>query len=201
MRFVEPTDDFLGMQSGAFCARCHEEGKEKHGATLAGAKAAETIHADLQHLKDGIQKAEETLAEAEEKGMEVSEPKFNLHKASDALTNARTQIHSFKVDVVEKALADGEKVVTEVAGQGRPRLGRNTSTGGIWLAISLVPILIVIGLLLLYIRALPIPPAPPANSERRTIRPEARISFSFWVACLHAAVTRPCSRAIATGHG
>ena len=47
MRFVEPTDDFLGMQQGAFCVRCHEQGKEKHGATIAGAKAAETIHADL----------------------------------------------------------------------------------------------------------------------------------------------------------
>ena len=105
------------MQNGAFCVRCHEQGKEKHGATIAGAKAAETIHADLQHLKDGIQKADETLTKAEEMGMEVSEPKFNLHKASDALTNARTLIHSFKVDVVEKALADGEKVVTEVQGK------------------------------------------------------------------------------------
>ena len=57
------------------------------------------------------------------KGMEVSEPKFNLQKASDALTNARTQIHSFKVDVVKKALADGEKVVDRGPGQGRPRLG------------------------------------------------------------------------------
>ena len=113
----QPSDDFLGMQSGAFCARCHEEGKEKHGATLEGREAAKTIHADLEHLKDGIQKADETLAKAEQKGMEVSEPKFNLQKASDALTNARTQIHSFKVKVVEKALADGEKVVKEVQGK------------------------------------------------------------------------------------
>ena len=159
----EPGDDFLGMQNGAFCTRCHEQGKERHGATIAGAKAAETIHADLQHLKSGIQKAEETLAKAEVKGMEVSEPKFHLQKASDALTNARTQIHSFKVDVVEKALADGESVVTDVQGKADHAL-EEYQYRRYWLAVSLIPILIVIGLLLLYIRALPIP-EPPADSE------------------------------------
>jgi hypothetical protein len=144
------------MQNGAFCARCHEQGKEKHGATIAGAKAAETIHADLQHLKNGIQTAGETLAMAEVKGMEVSEPKFNLQKASDALTNARTMIHSFRVDVVQKALANGEKVVTDVQGKADHAL-QEYQYRRIWLAISLVPILMVIGLLLLYIRSLPVP--------------------------------------------
>ena len=155
----QPSDEFLGMKEGAFCVRCHEQGKEKHGATIAGAKAAQTIRADLQHLTGGIHKASETLAKAEELGMEVSEPKFNLHKALDALTNARTQIHSFKVDVVEKALADGEKVVTEVQGKADHALQEHQYRR-YWLAISLVPILIVIGLLLLYIRALPIPEKP-----------------------------------------
>jgi predicted CXXCH cytochrome family protein len=154
-----PSDDFLGMQNGAFCVRCHEQGKEKHGATIAGAKAAETIHADLEHLKGGIRKADETLTEAERKGMEVSKPKFNLQKASDALTNARTQIHSFKVDVVEKALADGEKVVTDVQGEADHAL-EEYQYRRYWLAVSLVPILMVIGLLVLYIRAMPIPEKP-----------------------------------------
>lgn len=159
----KPQDNLLGMQNGAFCARCHEEGKMKHGATLAGAKAAETIHADLEHLKNGIHKADKTLTEAEEKGMEVSEPKFNLQKASDSLTNARTQIHSFRVDVVQKALADGEKVVTDVQGKADHAL-EEYQYRRYWLAISLVPILMVIGLLVLYIRAMPIPEKP-ADSE------------------------------------
>ncbi len=99
-------------------------------------------------------------------GMEVSEPKFNLRKASDALTNARTQIHSFKVDVVEKALADGEDVVTEVQGKANRALDQYEYRR-YWLAVSLVPILIVIGLLLFYIRAVPIPQQP-ADSEGET---------------------------------
>ncbi len=150
----QPTDDFLGMQNGAFCVRCHEPGKEQHGATIAGAKTAETIHIDLQHLKNGIHTAEETLAKAEELGMEVSVPKYNLHKALDSLTNARTMIHSFQADVVQKALASGEDVVQEVQGKADEALAQYRYRR-IWLAVSLVPILIVIGLLLLYIRCLP----------------------------------------------
>jgi predicted CXXCH cytochrome family protein len=161
----QPLDDFLGMEQGAFCIRCHEPGKEKYGATLAGANAAKAIHAGLAQLKSGIVRADETLAEAERKGMEVSEPKFNLQKASDALTNARTQIHSFKVDVVKKALGDGESVVEEVQGKADHALDEYQYRR-YWLAVSLVPILIVIGLLVLYIRVLPIPEKPAdANDE------------------------------------
>src|SRR5208283_4790039 len=63
----EPSDDFLGMQNGAFCVRCHEQGKEKHGATIAGAEAAKAIHTGLEHLKNGIHQADDTLALAEQK--------------------------------------------------------------------------------------------------------------------------------------
>ena len=95
--------------------------------------------------------------------MEVSQPAFELHKAEDALTNARTQIHTFKVDVVEKAVADGEKVLIDpddpdkgVQVKADKALAEYTRRR-YWLAITLVPILMVIGLLVLYIRSLPIP--------------------------------------------
>ena len=163
MRFASPRTIFWACKAAPSVPAATRQGKEKFGATIAGGEAAKTIHADLQHLTDGIHKADETLAEAERKGMEVSEPKFNLQKASDALINARTQIHSFKVDVVEKALADGEKVVTDVQGKADHALAEYQNRR-IWLAVSLIPILMVIGLLLLYIRALPIPEKP-ADSE------------------------------------
>ena len=134
-------------------------GKSSTAPRPLGAKAAEAIHADLAKLKDGITKADETLTEAETKGMEVSQPKFNLQKATDALTDARTQIHSFNADMVDKALAPGEKVVEEVQAKADQAL-EEYQFRRYWLAVSLVPILIVIGLLLLYIRALPIPEKP-----------------------------------------
>ncbi len=55
----------------------------------------------------------------------------------------------------EAALADGEKVATEVQGKADHALQEHTRRR-VWLAASLVPILIVIGMLLLYIRTLPL---------------------------------------------
>jgi predicted CXXCH cytochrome family protein len=150
----QPSDEFLGMQSGTFCSRCHEQGKLQHGATLAGTEAAKKLHDGIERLKTGIATADDTLAKAEDLGMEVSKPKFDLRKASDDLTNARTLIHSFNVATVDKALADGDKVVTEVQAEADAALREHTQRR-IWLAASLVPILIVIGLLLLYIRNMP----------------------------------------------
>ena len=150
----QPTDQFLGMQEGSFCVRCHEQGNLKHGATIAGTEAAKKLHDGLAGLKSGIEKAESTLDHADELGMEVSKPKFDLRKAADALTNARTMIHSFNVETVDKALSDGDKVVGEVQAKADGALIEYRDRR-IWLAGSLVPILIVIGLLLLYIRSMP----------------------------------------------
>ena len=77
----------------------------------------------LDELNQQIAQAEATLAEAERLGMEVSEPKFDLRNAVNALTNARTLLHSFQVKPVEAALADGEKVADEGPRQGRSCLG------------------------------------------------------------------------------
>ncbi len=150
----QPGDQYLGLQEGSFCVRCHEQGNLKHGATLAGTEAAKKLHDGIQGLKDGIETADKTLTKAEELGMEVSKPKFDLRKASDALTNARTMIHSFNVATVDKALEEGDKVVVEVQGKADGAL-REHEERRVWLAGSLVPILIVIGLLLLYIRSMP----------------------------------------------
>jgi len=149
-----PSDTMVGMEGGAVCAKCHENGK--YGATLAGAEAARTIRAGLNGLSDQIKRAKETIDDAERLGMEISVPKFELQKAFNALTNARTLLHSFQVKPVEAALADGQKVVTEVQGKADHALVEHDYRR-VWLAASLVPVLIVIGLLLLYIRTLPTP--------------------------------------------
>jgi predicted CXXCH cytochrome family protein len=148
-----PSDTMVGMRDGAVCMKCHENGK--YGATLAGAHAAREIRHGLDQLNQQIAKAETTLAKAEQLGMEVSEPKFDLRNAVNALTNARTLLHSFQVKPVEAALADGEKVAVEVQGKADHALEEHARRRA-WLAGSLVPILVVIGVLLLYIRTLSI---------------------------------------------
>jgi len=119
-----PSDTLVGMRDGAVCMKCHENGK--YGATLAGANAAREIRHGLDQLNQQIAKAETTLAKAEQLGMEVSEPKFELRNAVNALTNARTLLHSFQVKPVEAALADGEKVVAEVQGKADHALQEHT---------------------------------------------------------------------------
>jgi len=151
---THPTDEMLGMGSKAVCARCHENGK--FGAPISEAKAARTIRLDIDQLKQGIQTAEKTLLTAEQLGMEVSQPRFELRTAVDALTNARSLIHTFQEKPVETAVADGTKVVADVQEKANHALQEHT-TRRIWLAASLAPILLVIGLLLLYIRSLPTP--------------------------------------------
>jgi hypothetical protein len=148
-----PTDQMVGMEKGAVCVTCHENGK--HGATLAGAATARTISSGLKELRQNIERADATLTQAERLGMEVSQPKFDLRGALSALTNARTLLHSFQVKSVEMALVEGEKVATEVQDKADRALEEHTYRR-IWLAGSLVPILIVIGVLLLYIRTLPV---------------------------------------------
>ncbi len=149
-----PSDKLVGMREGAFCVRCHENGK--YGATLAGADIARTIRRGLDDLRQQIARADATLAEAERLGMEVSQPKFEIRDAVNALTNARTLLHSFSAKPVEAALTDGEKVATAVQSKADHALAEYHYRR-VWLAASLVPILIVIGVLLLYIRTLPAP--------------------------------------------
>jgi hypothetical protein len=150
----------MGMVSGAVCVKCHETGK--FGAPLAGATVARTIRTGLDGLSQQIHHAEATLADAERLGMEVSEPKFELRGSVNALTNARTLIHSFRAPPVEAALAEGRSVAEQVQKQADHAL-EEYSYRRVWLAASLVPILIVIGMLVLYIRKLP--PSEPAHTH------------------------------------
>jgi predicted CXXCH cytochrome family protein len=149
---TRPSDEMLGMGDNAVCIRCHAEGK--FGATLDGAQAARTLRSDLDNLKQNINTAEQTLSDAQRLGMEVGQPRYELRAAVDALTNARSLIHAFQVKPVETALAGGAKVVAEVQIKAEHALQEHTYRR-IWLAATLVPILLVIALLLLYIRGMP----------------------------------------------
>ena len=155
-QIVSPTDEMLGMGSGTICIECHEQEKVRYEATLAGAMIAKTMRDGLDQLKLAIAEAEAVVEEAETLGMEVSGPSFELHQAKDALTNARSLIHGFSVEPVEEALAEGRKVAEDVKSRAEEALQDYTNRR-VWLAASLLPILIVIVLLVLYIRVLPIP--------------------------------------------
>jgi predicted CXXCH cytochrome family protein len=148
-----PNDEMLGMESGAVCFKCHNPEKPQHGATVAGAATAKLIRARLEQLKQNIVDAEQKVREAERLGMEVRGPQFDLRQAFDALTNARTLVHGFKPGPLEEAIAEGLAITSSVRTRADEALREHTSRR-IWLATSLIPILLVVGLLLTYIRTL-----------------------------------------------
>ena len=147
-----PSDEMLGMTEGAVCVRCHETGQ--FGATTAGATVARSMRSGLEQLKRQISEAEQKLAQAERLGMEVRGPRFELRKALDALTNARSLVHGFSPAPMTGAIDGGLEVSTRVTEKAELALREHTARR-VWLAVSLVPILIVVALLVLYIRTLP----------------------------------------------
>ena len=149
-----PSDQMLGMEGDAVCMKCHADGK--HGATAAGAEAARHIRLEFDRLNGLITDARAKLTQAERLGMEVSQPRFDLRKAASAQTNARTMIHTFAMKPIDAALGEGFATIDEITKQADAALYQYTYRR-IWLAASLVPILLVLLLLLWYIRALGIP--------------------------------------------
>ena len=148
-----PNDEMLGMESNAVCSRCHNSDHPQYGATVAGAVTAKAIRFQLDKLKQEIDEAENKVRDAERLGMEVRGPRFDLRQAFDALTNARTQVHSFRPGPTEEALDQGLKVTSSVK-IGADEALREHTYRRVWLATSLLPILLVVCLLLLYIRTL-----------------------------------------------
>jgi hypothetical protein len=161
-----PTVEMLGMGADATCSKCHADGK--HGATLAGTNVARTLRAELDELDQLIADAETKTAEADRLGMDVSGPRFDLRKATEARVNARTLIHSFGPEPVGQTLAEGKQTAAEVKERADDAMREHTSRR-VWLAVSLVPIMAVVLLLLVYIRRYPVPKAPTADASHGKI--------------------------------
>ena len=91
-----------------------------------------------------------------------------MRQADEALTNARSLIHAFALEPVQEALEEGEEVVATIQERADAALKEHTARR-IWLAAFLLPILIVVVLLVLYIRAaFPVPEQVEASDVQRS---------------------------------
>lgn len=106
------SDDMLGVGEKAICTTCHTPDS-------AGYKAAALMRQDIDRLKAEIDKADATLTEAERRGMEVSEARFEFQNAKVALIKARNEVHAFSPAALGKVAADGIAIAKkgEEAGQ------------------------------------------------------------------------------------
>ena len=140
----KPSDQMIGTGAGALCINCHSSGDK-------GFAAAGMMRSRIDELIASIDKSNRILSEAEQKGMEVSKPKFELKGAFDALTHARVLIHSSSTAEVEQVVAPGLDVAGKGFQAGLAALGeRRFRRQG--LAVSLVFILFLALLVYLKIR-------------------------------------------------
>jgi cytochrome c3-like protein len=143
---VRPTEAFLGEGEQGKCGACHE-------ANSAGGKAAAAMRADLTALAGEIHSARQKIERAEEAGMEVSKIRFELSKADDALTTARTDVHRFQVAAVHSPASTGlavSRAATKAA--NRALAERDYRRKGLFISFGVI--LVAIAALVLKIRDL-----------------------------------------------
>ena len=109
---VAATNKLLGVSPEAVCSRCHNAKDSP-----AGYRVASTMRMLTDSLESSERNARESIDEAEQRGMEISEAKYKLRDVRQARLEARTKVHSFNEaqfrEVVEKGLATASGISEE----------------------------------------------------------------------------------------
>ncbi len=141
---LEAADSFLGLGDGAICSTCHAAGDR-------GGEAAVAMRASIDSLVLGIEEATAVLHEAEQAGMEVSNPQADLKDSNSALVMGRAAMHSFSPAAVSEALAPGMEIAAASLGAGQSAL-QDLRVRRLGLIASVAVILLLILALVLKIR-------------------------------------------------
>jgi len=110
-----PTDTMLGAGDQSLCTDCHGEDSKGYVTAVA-------MRQQIENLKSQISLADSLVSKAERAGMEVSEAKFELNDADDALIKARTTVHSLSVSQLEEVTSTGLNLSQEALKAGRAAL-------------------------------------------------------------------------------
>lgn len=106
-----PGDDMLGLGDRSACTACHSTDDP-------GGKAAVQMHGLVAALREQRDRANGLLQRAEHAGMEVSQARFDLNGANDALVKARAAVHAFDVGAVKKETDAGLEIASKAHGRG-----------------------------------------------------------------------------------
>jgi predicted CXXCH cytochrome family protein len=123
-KILRPTDDMLGTGEGAICIQCHEPGSKPF---VAAGRMKEL----LTNLASEIDADESLLARAERKGVEVSDPKYQLQEIHTLLVSVRNLTHSLDLADIEKKVGEGKSLLVGVrtAGEAALREAKLRRTG------------------------------------------------------------------------
>jgi predicted CXXCH cytochrome family protein len=95
-----PAPAMLGVSEGAVCLNCHSEGETAYTTAAA-------MRAKLDELRAALASSAAILQTAEQSGMEISQGQIELSSANESLVKARVQVHGFRLEGVQEAVAEG----------------------------------------------------------------------------------------------
>jgi len=128
---IAASDALLGTSTEAVCSKCHSPRENAGGYAAAG---------EMRRLIDSLEALEDQarsiIGDAEQKGMEVTEPKFKIREIRQARLESKTVIHSFDAARVRETVSKGLAIAAQVKLEGEAavdqyyfrRLGLGVST-------------------------------------------------------------------------
>jgi predicted CXXCH cytochrome family protein len=141
---LRTADTMVGTDERAVCVSCHDPAS-------AGYQKAATIRTSLDELRGAIQRAAAILDRAEHAGMEVSQAKFELRGASDALLKTRATVHQFDPAPIKKLSEEGVQIANRMYEKGvRAMEDLRFRHRGLWISVGII--LVAIAGLVLKIR-------------------------------------------------
>jgi hypothetical protein len=142
---IQPASvEMVGLGAGAACTGCHT-------AADRGGQAATAMRTALDRLRAEHARVAARLDKAEHAGMEVSQVRFDLNGAGDALVKARAAVHAASVEAVT-AHTDAGLAITAKADARALRALDELRFRRQGLSASLVVIIVLIGALVATIR-------------------------------------------------
>ncbi len=141
---MKPSDAMVGTDEKAVCVNCHDP-------KSAGYQKAAQIRTSLDELRAAVQRAMAILDRAEHAGMEVSQAKFELRGATDALLKTRATVHQFDPAPIKKLSDEGVQIANKMYEKGVKAMDDlRFRHRGLWISVGII--LVAIAGLLLKIR-------------------------------------------------
>jgi hypothetical protein len=158
-------EEDLAERSSRVCGRCHPSSQGAAGQFLA-------MQALIDSLKVAAAHSDSLLSTAENLGMEVSQAHFELEEVTNAITKARSAVHTLRVDPVRDEVRAGFAVTDRALERGRAALDEHR-VRRVGLAGSSLIIAVLVGALLLKIREIEAR-SPAGTGARRGAQPPRR---------------------------
>ena len=129
---MKPSDTMVGTDEKAVCVNCHDPAS-------AGYQKAGAMRVSLDELRGAVQRAAAILDRAEHAGMEVSQPKFELRGATDALLKTRATVHQFDPAPIQKLSEEGVQIAGKTYEKGVKAMDDlRFRHRGLWVSVGII---------------------------------------------------------------